>query len=456
MNDSMSQSHAESWVHDFVSLRDDAIRSQQPEAVSELYRYAVALDREKLWSAAEQVYREAAELATRIVGADAHLTLTILHSLAYLLDSSGKQQEAAQVYEAVLPGMEKLMGKEDPETLDVMNNYACTLDNLGRLNRAEVMHRTTLSRRQKIFGMTGPTLISLNNLGCVLDNKGQYTDAEVIYRNALEMVERMAGENDRRTLTVRNNLGCLLNARGEVDDAEEMHVETLRRRTTAFGQEDPETLQSMNNLAVVFEARGKHDEAESLILDYADHVRSRFAKEKQMDFNTAVTRLFDSGVLRQDVLKQMMEESPDFVFQALECIRDFAAGFEVAKPGSTITHESLAENVTRLVPVKVSNDHWILGRVRHGCPVTLYDPKGSCDSTAGLDRVRIVAGGSFYRSSPVFQQNKGESEVLLLRIALCLVGQSDIFRTLYCTQTLSRKLATSLAFVSTFSACSIQ
>ncbi|PWI65037.1 hypothetical protein PCL_07449 [Purpureocillium lilacinum] len=117
---------------------------------------------------------------------------------------------------------------------------------------------------------------------------------------------------------------------------------------------------------------------------------------------------------------------PDFVFQALECICDFAAGFEAAKPGSTITYESLAENVTRLVPVKVSNDHWILGRVRHGCPVILYDPKGSCDSTAGLDRVRIVPGGRFYRSSPVFQQNEGESEVLLLYIALCLVGQSDI------------------------------
>lgn len=117
---------------------------------------------------------------------------------------------------------------------------------------------------------------------------------------------------------------------------------------------------------------------------------------------------------------------PDFVFQALECICDFAAGFEAAKPGSTITYESLAENVTRLVPVKVSNDHWILGRVRHGCPVILYDPKGSCDSTAGLDRVRTVAGGRFYRSSPVFQQNEGESEVLLLYIALCLVGQSDI------------------------------
>ncbi|KAK4062644.1 hypothetical protein Purlil1_14199 [Purpureocillium lilacinum] len=117
---------------------------------------------------------------------------------------------------------------------------------------------------------------------------------------------------------------------------------------------------------------------------------------------------------------------PDFVFQALECICDFAAGFEAAKPGSTITYESLGENVTRLVPVKVSNDHWILGRVRHGCPVILYDPKGSCDSTAGLDRVRTVAGERFYRSSPVFQQNEGESEVLLLYIALCLVGQSDI------------------------------
>jgi len=117
---------------------------------------------------------------------------------------------------------------------------------------------------------------------------------------------------------------------------------------------------------------------------------------------------------------------PDFVFQALECICGFAAGFEAAKPGSTITYESLAENVTRLVPVKVSDDHWILGRVRHGCPVILYDPKGSCDSTAGLDRVRTVAGGRFYRSSPVFQQNEGESEVLLLYIALCLVGQSDI------------------------------
>ncbi|GJN86833.1 hypothetical protein PLIIFM63780_010415 [Purpureocillium lilacinum] len=45
------------------------------------------------------------------------------------------------------------------------------------------------------------------------------------------------------------------------------------------------------------------------ILDYADHVRSRLTNEKRMDFNTVVTRLFDSGELRQDVFKQMLEES---------------------------------------------------------------------------------------------------------------------------------------------------
>ncbi|KAL3954407.1 hypothetical protein ACCO45_009970 [Purpureocillium lilacinum] len=181
-------------------------------------------------------------------------------------------------------------------------------------------------------------------------------------------------------------------------------------------------------------------------------------------------RPFTDGV--DEALESWMESlvlghllGPDFVFQALECICDFAAGFEAAQPGSTITYESLGENVTRLVPVKVSNDHWILARVQHGYPVILYDPKGSCDSTAGLDHVRTA--GRFYRSSPVFQQNK---ENLRFCFSTLLFASSDraashqqstypfvdIFCTLSCTQTLSRKLAAPLAFVSTFSACSIQ
>ncbi|KJZ68478.1 hypothetical protein HIM_12130 [Hirsutella minnesotensis 3608] len=118
----------------------------------------------------------------------------------------------------------------------------------------------------------------------------------------------------------------------------------------------------------------------------------------------------------------------DFVFGAMRCICECTQDFFAAEPGHKITYASQCDAATRLVPIQESVDHWILGQVRQGHATILYDPRGSCDSVAGVELVRTMVGNNdeIRRSSPLFQYQEGDSEVLLLYMALCLMGRDHI------------------------------
>ena len=95
--------------------------------------------------------------------------------------------------------------------------------------------------------------------------------------------------------------------------------------------------------------------------------------------------------------------------------------FSLAYTGS----RNSPKDTTAIVPILAGEDHWILGVLKTES-VVLYDPKGLPGSEAGVNQLYnilpIRKTPTITRSSPIFQQQRGDSQVLLLIMAFLLVA----------------------------------
>ncbi|KAK4075241.1 hypothetical protein Purlil1_12715 [Purpureocillium lilacinum] len=167
------------------------------------------------------------------------------------------------------------------------------------------------------------------------------------------------------------------------------------------------------------------DEAESEEGSPRPRPPTKRARTAANDRTAGVPRALDTA-LEGLVLGQLL--GPDFLFQALASICECAGNVEAVRPKQSLACTPARGTATRLVPIQQGEDHWILCQIRRGYPIMLYDPQGSRESVAGIENARAMISdkGMIARSSPLFQVQAGDSEVLLLYTALCLVGKSSI------------------------------
>ena len=87
------------------------------------------------------------------------------------------------------------------------------------------------------------------------------------------------------------------------------------------------------------------------------------------------------------------------------------------------------KDTAAIVPILAGEDHWILGVLKTDSAV-LYDPKGFPGSDAGVNQLRNILPirntPTIKRSSPIFQQQRGDSQILLLIMAFLLVAGVSI------------------------------
>jgi CHAT domain-containing protein/tetratricopeptide (TPR) repeat protein len=259
--------------------------------VAKLEQQIAQLQREGRFAEAIEPAREAAEIRTRLQGADhwqtadARRAVDDLRTIAALPEEGRKamasvgeldrkaQVERQRVHYAdaeridriLLEIRRKWLGDDHPDTAQSHNSVAFNLNAQGKYTEAEPLFRHALAIKLKALGEDHPdTALGYNNVAFTLDAQGKSAAAEPLLRKALAIQLKALGENHPDTALSYNNLAGNLNAQGKYTEAEPLLRKALAINLKARGDNHPYTATSYNNLAANLNAQGKSAEAEPL------------------------------------------------------------------------------------------------------------------------------------------------------------------------------------------------
>jgi len=210
--------------------------------------------REKRYAELEQKFLKEAE---SFESQDIRLG-TSLHNLAVLHDSQGKYAEAASLYRQAAVILEKALGASKSEVGTSMSeakgDLCTTLSHLARLHydQGEYAEAELLYRRPAVMESTE----GLHNLAVLLHIRGQYVEAEVLYREILEVkIVRVAGLFDWVSTAMENYAALLRTTRRhEAADRLEAHAQAF--------QAEPSVSLRHNHYKAWLEAHAQASQAE--------------------------------------------------------------------------------------------------------------------------------------------------------------------------------------------------
>ncbi|MEM8678243.1 MAG: serine/threonine-protein kinase, partial [Planctomycetota bacterium] len=191
------------------------------------YRIQAEYDR------AEEVLREALELAELHFGATNYHVSNCLNSLGIVYSITQRHEDAIEAYRRVIEIQVQLLAPDHP-------------------NRA----------------------ITHINLGAALHAHGQTPEAEVEFTQACDLLQAQLGPEHATTLIALTFLAQVKFASGAVDEAGVIFEDLLARKTASLGAEHLETTISMLHVAEVQRVRGRYAQAIQLVEQAAD-VRER-------------------------------------------------------------------------------------------------------------------------------------------------------------------------------------
>jgi serine/threonine protein kinase/Tfp pilus assembly protein PilF len=236
-------------------LREAAVRRTMAEVYRALGQY----------EAAERHARRAAELHTKLLGAEHPSTLGSMNSVASALFDQRKYDEARKLCEETAGIRKRVLGPEHPHTGNSMSALALTLGALHKLHEARKLEEEALAIHKRVLGPEHPqTLNSMHHLALMLHDLGKLEEARKLNEEILVIQKRVLGPEHPRTLGSMHTLALTLRKLRKLEDARKVNEETLAIRQRVLGPEHPEALTSMVGLAETFRELGKLDEARKL------------------------------------------------------------------------------------------------------------------------------------------------------------------------------------------------
>ena len=250
-----------------LELEGTGSRDERLARAELLHCVAGFSDYQGLWKKAEDLWREAKELRTELLGVEHINTLCSMGGLALTYHKQGRFKEAETLEVQVLGLSKKVRGEEDPDTLVCMNNLSMTIRNQGRWEEAEELQAQVLKIQRTVLGEEHPgTLVSMSNLAMTYADQGRWKEAEELQLQALGVRKKVLGEEHPDTLRSMNNLASTYGKQGRLEEAERLQLQVLEIQKQLLGGEHPETLSSINNLASTYADQGQWVEAERLQL----------------------------------------------------------------------------------------------------------------------------------------------------------------------------------------------
>ena len=233
-----------------------ALPEADPAALAEVLNDVADLkDLRADYGAAEQAYREAAQLASQRPK-DRRSKLAranSLYGLGRVLHGQGHYQEAERSFRDALTLQRQLHGAEHGDIARTLKDLANTLDDDGDLKGALPLMRTAVSMQRKLHGgEPHPDLAdAINDLGKLLEENGDYAESERMFRESIAQRHRLYGDKHPAIAQGLNNLANALQDNGELANAESTYRQALAMERELLGAEHPEVANTLNNIAFV-------------------------------------------------------------------------------------------------------------------------------------------------------------------------------------------------------------
>jgi eukaryotic-like serine/threonine-protein kinase len=246
-------------------LSDPLFQAQMTQVMGEVY---VNLG---LFSRAESLLRQAAQIRTRLLGPGDPVTLQSMHALGVNLYEQGRYADTEKLLGQTVEIERRVLGPEHPTTLSSMNTLANAFVADGRYSEAEALHRQVLDIRRRTLGADDPsTMASLSNLAVCVREQKRYAEAEALDRKAVEIWRRTLGPDHPNTLKVTDNLATDLEKENRYPEAEQLYRQSLGVERRVLGPDHPQTLRSLNNLANLLMDMGQYAKADEQLLEVRD------------------------------------------------------------------------------------------------------------------------------------------------------------------------------------------
>ena len=208
---------------------------------------------------AEQLYRKALEIATRLEGPDAHNATRAQEGLGNLLSGEKRYLEAEQMLRSVLTSHERVFGPDHTDTLLTQYNLASVFVHEKRLSEADALLRETLSAQTRTLGPEdADTLATTMILADVVLEEGKYEEAQKLARTAYDSQLRIYGPQEQDTLESLHYLCDALVKMHRVEEARKL-VQGNIQKTVTIKDGDPSWAWFI--LACVDASSGGKDEA---------------------------------------------------------------------------------------------------------------------------------------------------------------------------------------------------
>ncbi|KAG2487438.1 hypothetical protein HYH03_014005 [Edaphochlamys debaryana] len=194
---------------------------------------------------------------------------TLYTLLGRIHDDAHRYEKAEPLYRQALELAQRVLGPDDPETIDALHSLAGCLESQGRYQEGEALYRQALELVQRRLGPQNPddSAGSSVRLADCLESEGRFQEAEVLYRQALELWKGARGPENRMTINSEYWLAKCLQAQGRFEETEPLFREAFGWRVHVLGPTHESTVATLNDLTECRMALGDPD-AERLLHSY--------------------------------------------------------------------------------------------------------------------------------------------------------------------------------------------
>jgi len=202
------------------------------------------------------------ERSTRVLGAEAALTMEIANSLAIHLVRIGERRVAGEMLERLMLAHGRLYGGLHPKTREIKQNLAIVRVQTGDSAGAVALQREIVDDDARRLGSEHPTaLAARGNLANMLDAGGQSEEALSLSNVLVEDNKRIMGEGHEQTIRSQLNNASFLARAGRFEEALHLQTRVIELRTRILGAAHPDTLFVVVNQAATMHQAGRTADA---------------------------------------------------------------------------------------------------------------------------------------------------------------------------------------------------
>ncbi len=226
---------------------------------------------------AEQLARQAIEIATRVLPVNHPARARAISQLGLVLEDRGAYDQAIPVLENAVQIQSTPEGVE-ADLSSSLTELANSHYYLGHYDISDQLNHRVLELDRRLYGDRHPQVANdLINLGAIQLDEGRPDQAEKYDREALDIIQSFYGKDNAETASAMTLLGRALVTGGKFDDAAKMLEHALITEEHIYGPVHPRIASTLNELGKVAQKQGKLELAEADFKRMADIYRKTYS-----------------------------------------------------------------------------------------------------------------------------------------------------------------------------------